>query len=124
MVVPEASPPDALQEKPAAIAESQVEAAEDEIEETVIEIEPDVPVVAEEAHREPVLAVAEEAEDLESHPEPEVEPSQPEPEPEPEPEQPEPELTDDEKLFEQLRETVAASLSEPTIEIYGHERDR
>ena len=28
-------------------------------------------------------------------------------------------LTDDEKLFEQLRETVAASLSEPTIELYG-----
>ncbi len=116
VVVPEASPPDAPDETPAAIADSQVGPAEDEIEETVIEIEPDVPVVAEEAHREPVLAVAEEAEDLESHPEPEVEP---EPEPEPEPRS-EPELTDDEKLFEQLRETVAASLSEPTIEIYGH----
>ena len=30
------------------------------------------------------------------------------------------ELTDEERLFEQLRETVAASLSEPTIEIYGN----
>lgn len=78
---------------PAAVEASEPEIITPDEPEEVIEVEPSSPVVAEIVQQGDVHAPERESER---------------------------DLTDEEKLFEQLRETVAASLSEPTIEIYQH----